>query len=283
MKNLPKNCERIYPGAYRIADPLDVYMFLIVGEERALLIDTGYGTMDLKKIVPELIKDAAGENADKIELIVCNTHGHIDHNGMNYAYPECYLDDADGDVYAMHADPVERENFIKKLFGKWYGICSHLPVLGKMIKKICYMEPANIVPMPETFDLGGKTIKVIKTPGHTPGSVCLLDEKEKALFSGDSVCDEGVLLMVDYSCSVAEFKKSILSLIDMHEAEEFSIIYPSHHKKELDRSFLDDYITLADKILDGEEEGIYLDTVAGDGWKVDYKTISISYKKDNIR
>ena len=288
MKN---KIMKLYPGAYRIEDPLDVYMFLVLGSEKALLVDTGYGTVDLKKIVPDLMRSdpifhpegvdkekASSEELEKY-LFVMNTHGHIDHNGMDYRYPVVYLDPADTDVFKLHADPVRRRRFVRETLGKWYGIAAKLPVLKGMIETICYTEDAHLEPMPDVFDLGDRKIEAIQTPGHTPGSVCLLDRHFGALFSGDMVCDEGVLLYCDYSCSVETFKASMEKLMDLYRHGAFTRIYPSHHLRELSIEFVQDYIDLADSVLEGKAEAYYQKSAAGEGYIAKYKTIALAYRK----
>ena len=66
--------EKIYEDTYAIVDTSigngDVYLYLLVRNEKALLIDSGYGVLNLKKII--------GTITDK-EVICACTHGHIDH------------------------------------------------------------------------------------------------------------------------------------------------------------------------------------------------------------
>ena len=57
------------------------------------------------------------------------------------------------------------------------------------------MEPGTV------FDLGGRRIEVLATPGHTPGSVCFLERERRALYTGDTVCARGILLSLPHSCS----------------------------------------------------------------------------------
>lgn len=282
---------KLYPGAYRIEDPLDVYMFLLVGSEKALLVDTGYGLVNLKKMVPEILRaddgfhpeglniETAGDADFEAHLIVMNTHGHLDHNGMDYQYPLVYLDEADSEVFKLHSDPDRRRRFVRETLDKWYKISTKLPYLKDMIETICYTEEANLAPMPDRFDLGDRTIEVIRTPGHTPGSVCLLDRRFGALYSGDMVCDEGILLYCDYSCSVETFKASMEKLMDLHHHGAFTRIYPSHHLRELSIEFVQDYIDLADSVLEGKAEAYYQKSAAGEGYVAKYKTIALAYRK----
>ncbi len=262
--------QKIYDGAYRIIDPLGVYMFLIEGSERALLIDTGYGAWDLEGTVRKL--------TDK-ELIVCNTHGHLDHNGGNGLFDRVYQEEADAEANAFHSDPENRRNFVIKFLGITGKFLVKLPGLRQLTDRISNIRPMRLEPMPDSFDLGNKTIEVIRTPGHTPGSVCLLDRRSGILYTGDTVCDEGVLLMCDHSLSVSTFRDSLEKLIELREQGVFDTMFPSHHKRELVPQFLYDYRKLCDDILSGEKKGRLTGSAAGRGYRVPYKTISITYSR----
>ena len=245
-------------------------MYLVCGSERACLIDTGYGAADMRRQVSRMTK---------LPVTVCNSHGHIDHNGADGQFECCYLDTDDSDVMKLHSDSAVRREFINKFFGKRARLITSLPGVHLLVRRICGIPEANLLPMPESFNLGDRIIEVIKTPGHTPGSVCFLDRSNGALFSGDTVCDEGVLLMCDYSRPVREFRESILKLIGLYYSGAFKTIYPSHHKDVLDQSYLDNYLKLCDMIISGEASGYHSLTEAGEGTKVDYGTISITYSE----
>ena len=75
------NVSQIKPGIYHIKEAA-VHFDLIVGEKKALLWDTGYGIDELMPLIRSL--------TDK-ELIVCNSHGHIDHVGGNYAFEKVLI------------------------------------------------------------------------------------------------------------------------------------------------------------------------------------------------
>ncbi|MBQ5904941.1 MAG: MBL fold metallo-hydrolase, partial [Clostridia bacterium] len=78
--------KEIYENTYSILEKgfegLDTYMYLLVGDEKALLVDCGFGIIDLKKIV--------GEITDKPLITVC-THGHHDHVMGVTNLTDCYI------------------------------------------------------------------------------------------------------------------------------------------------------------------------------------------------
>jgi glyoxylase-like metal-dependent hydrolase (beta-lactamase superfamily II) len=67
---------------YQIKDPMGVLMTLIIGKNKAMLIDTGYGIQNIYEHVLTLTK---------LPLIVVNSHGHMDHSCGNYLFPEIYI------------------------------------------------------------------------------------------------------------------------------------------------------------------------------------------------
>lgn len=73
-----------------IAQPVDSYMYLLTGSEKAMLIDTGYGGIDLPRVVGELTS---------LPVMVVNTHYHGDHVGGNPYFTEIYMHSADRDLY----------------------------------------------------------------------------------------------------------------------------------------------------------------------------------------
>ena len=128
-------------GVWYIQDSRGGVMYLVAGQARALLIDTGWGEGDL----PSHIKTLTS-----LPVLVVNTHGHRDHTSGNGKFDEVYIHTADLPL-------VEESN-------------------------------ARLIPIYDgyVFDLGQRDIRVIGVPGHSPGSICLLDKAARTLFSGDS-------------------------------------------------------------------------------------------------
>ena len=84
---------KIAENIYHIYEPGNVNTTLIIGEEKALLIDTGYGFGDLAAFVRTL--------TDK-PLEVVLTHGHTDHCGGNYEFPTVYMNLMDVPTYLWY-------------------------------------------------------------------------------------------------------------------------------------------------------------------------------------
>jgi len=276
-KKLPKNVTQIDEFTYRITDS-SVYMFLLLGKEKALLIDTGMSQGKLGKILPQLTD---------LPLIVVNTHGHLDHIANNHLFEKVYLNPLDEAIFKQHTD-------LEYCSSLYYGLLTEMKIpkfiqksapVKKYVKKMATVPARdNRVNLPESmhFDLGGRTIELIRTPGHTPGSICLLDVERKILFSGDTICDEGVLLSLPHSTNVHVFLNSVLKLKRLADQGSYGLIYPDHHKVPLELSFLDDYIALCGMLINGEIVGKLVKSAIGDSMLAKYKSIAIAYREGNI-
>lgn len=145
---------RINDSTWRFEDD-SVRFFLLCGDEKAALVDSGMNTPDARKMA---------ESLTDLPIILINTHADPDHISGNAAFEEFYMSPAE--------EPNYRENN------------------GK----------GTILPVKEgdVIDLGNRTLSIIDIPGHTPGSIAILDEKYRVLISGDSVEDGNVFMFGKY-------------------------------------------------------------------------------------
>lgn len=106
MENLFYKWKQLWEGVFHIQDLFSDYMYLVVGEEKAALIDTGMGFPGLRQLVERL--------TDK-PVIVLNTHGHLDHIGGNDEFGCIYLHPDDLAVYAEHGMESYRLGMIRDM------------------------------------------------------------------------------------------------------------------------------------------------------------------------
>jgi glyoxylase-like metal-dependent hydrolase (beta-lactamase superfamily II) len=233
--------DKIDEKTYVIKDPV-AHSYLLIGEERALLIDTCAGIGNIRKVVEKL--------TDK-PVDVVNTHGHIDHIGGNGRFDRIYFPENDGEIFALHIDKKYVAGLLKKQFGGFWGAVIGV-VLSFPLKRLKRFHGGEYRRIKDghIFDLGGRTVETIETPGHTKGSVCLLDREARRLFSGDTVCDTAILLSLDGCLSPSEFLDGIKKL--RKREDEFDKIYPFHRTYPVPKSYLDDYISLAEGLSNGE-------------------------------
>jgi glyoxylase-like metal-dependent hydrolase (beta-lactamase superfamily II) len=104
----------------------------------------------------------------------------------------------------------------------------------------------------DIIDLGGRMFEVVHIPGHTPGSIALLDRVGRILVAGDSVSAVPIFIFGRVRSLVA-LMDSFDKLIGMRYL--FDTIYPSHGPLPVAASILDDFKDGAAKLLAGEIEG----------------------------
>ncbi len=181
----------------------DSNMYLIVGSERTALIDTGTG-FAVDATIDSLKKHLGGRKLD----IVILTHRHYDHVGglrgiIKEFSPVLYAGPED-------AAPL-REGDSESTLGTKFG--------GSI-------DPMGVIDFCEgdRIDLGGHVLRSIYTPGHTIGSICVLDEVTGSLFSGDTVFVDGVGNTTHPTGSEKMLIESLKKINDM----QFNGLYPGH-------------------------------------------------------
>jgi len=172
-------------NVYRITSPEFVFCDLLIGTEKAMLIDTGYGYGDLKGAIREI--------TDK-PLVIVNTHGHVDHTCGNFQFEEpVYISEKDMDLCKRHNSVAQRQKSIMLAeHSRDYVTGEEYNALPEDFSKSNYIDngsTGNIVPCTEgmVFDLGGITIEVYETPGHTQGGLSFHYKEENWLYTGDEV------------------------------------------------------------------------------------------------
>lgn len=180
--------REIAPKVYMINEFNVADCYLLVGTERALLIDMGVGLGNLRAFVQRL--------TDGLPLDVVATHGHVDHIGGRGQFPRVSVQKEDVGIIGRVTVPYRKAFFALQRQAAPYG------VKAKDIRPGEYhSEP---LPMHEgqVFRLGGKTVSVTHVPGHTRGSVCLLAEEDRLLFTGDN--GNPVLFLFLPNCATLE-------------------------------------------------------------------------------
>lgn len=191
------------------------------GASRDLVVDAGLGVASLRNSLPVVFER---------NPVLVVTHAHLDHVGSAHEF----------DDRRMHRTSLVDENTAASLNGPELARLLGLDLPGAvlpewLIRALPFdgFEPHRyaISPAPatvaledgDTIDLGDMTLRVLHMPGHTPGSVCLFNEADGSLFSGDVIYDD-VLLDELPESDVADYVSSMLRL----RALPVKIVYPGH-------------------------------------------------------
>jgi glyoxylase-like metal-dependent hydrolase (beta-lactamase superfamily II) len=262
------NVSRLSKTIWRIEDAGMVSEYLITGDDRSLLIDCGWGIGDLSKTVAGLTS---------LPLTIINTHGHRDHTSGDYLFNDnIHIHEGDVPLLNKSYDPAARSETLRRFPKESWpsGFNSEAWIHAPMPGYEAFKGPLS-------FDLGGRTIDVIETPGHTPGSLCLYDRKERLLFAGDNIQAGNVLLMMNESLPLATYQKSVDKLAAM--ADNINIVYPAHGSAPLKPDVLKEMQAGVGKILKGEIRGSPETTYLGSGLAVRFDGCGILYKEDRLR
>lgn len=213
--------EKLNELTYRIDEFGRDNCYLLLGSEKALLIDTTLGAGDLYSLVKSITD---------LPLAVALTHAHGDHGGGAYQF---------GTVYVPKEECTLNYRFQNTRTNRVSLLSNRMKENG--INEDCIKGNSfntTWLPFDEslTFDLGGRLIRVIKTPGHTVSDMVFVDDTMKMIFTGDAACP--VLPMNTYRClSLEEWLpggEAILELLKTHEGwcghSDGRLSFESHRK-----------------------------------------------------
>jgi glyoxylase-like metal-dependent hydrolase (beta-lactamase superfamily II) len=170
--------KEITKNIYMITEGLRYKSYLLIGSKQALLIDTGTGIGDMKKLV---------QSITRLDVAVALTHGHWDHVGGTNEFQKAGIHPLDRGLATAEPHPLMHER-AKLFIAEWADIGNLFP--PNFSAEDFRVKPCRItheLNHGDTIDLGDTRVKVYHTPGHSPGSISLLDETSGILFVGDTV------------------------------------------------------------------------------------------------
>lgn len=182
---------QINPHVWLMDDAGESTGYLVIGQEKAAVIDTMNGWANVKEAARELTQ---------LPLVVINTHGHCDHIYGNVYFDEAYLHPADLPLAQQHAS-----------FPEFVELCRihHL--------KMPPFKPFNDG---DVLDLGGLHLRGIHLPGHTPGGLLLLLEEDRILFTGDAI-NRHLWLQLEESLPAAEAADALEKVLYLTSEADF--------------------------------------------------------------
>lgn len=237
---------KIRPGVFAIYEPHqleEVISYLIIGDDRAVLFDTGMGISNIHAVVAGLTK---------LPVSVVNSHTHNDHVGDNWRFSDIYGMDTDftrtnarGSKDDAQAELAPDE------------ICGALP--AGFDAKAYATKPFHITHWlhdGDKMDLGGRTLKVIATPGHTPDAIALLDEKNGLLFTGDTFY-LGPIYLYRPETDLDAYVASVQKLAVM--APHLQLLLPAHNTPVGDPGYLPKVVIAMQQVRRGDVKPVSKD------------------------
>jgi glyoxylase-like metal-dependent hydrolase (beta-lactamase superfamily II) len=189
-------------------------IFLLIGREKAMVIDCGMGIGDLKGAIRTI--------TDK-PLVVLISHGHVDHTGNARQFEEIWINPLDADK-PIPQDIERRKDDTRLIALRQKGVYPY-------DIDVDIREPGDDEPMPvihelrdgQQFDLGGRIVTAFDCPGHSPGEMIFLDENTRSLFAGDA-------LNYNLGLGATSIEKAVKYLERMRDMKDrYDGIYNGHH------------------------------------------------------
>lgn len=261
----------------------DVWAWLIVGPERAMLIDTAFGLGDLKGLVDTI--------TGAMPLVVVNTHIGPDHVLGNCRFDTVYCHEYDHEAIATRCVPGAWDYlFDKDGRNIWLQFDrKDLPVY-KNYSLVAVKDG-------HTFNLGGDhDVELVWTAGHTPGHAMFLDRKHRYLFAGDDVCSDVTGCGSGPSpgrpngqfANLTTYRDCLARLVG--RIDEIDYVFPGHFMVNLENSVLVNLLAALNEIIAIPEGYDYkVEQTSGDGQKRErmHKFVrgvgTIAYTKNGIR
>jgi glyoxylase-like metal-dependent hydrolase (beta-lactamase superfamily II) len=212
---------RIAENVYRISEPLGAIeprfgvktanMYLVVGRERAVLVDSGLGVGDLRAQIDAITS---------LPCTVLNTHHHWDHVGANASFAGNAIHDSETSLLAQRPNVGRIRRAMRS------------PAARAVLPPSFDPKSYQPVPKPATralrdndsIDLGDRTLRVLHIPGHSPGHVAYWDEANRMLFTGDTAYRGPLYACLEGGDPVA-FAESVKRLAALPEVR---MVCPGH-------------------------------------------------------
>jgi glyoxylase-like metal-dependent hydrolase (beta-lactamase superfamily II) len=230
---------RIGPGTTALYEPghwQEAISYLIEGRDRAVLFDTGLGIGDIKAVVDRLTS---------LPVLVVNSHEHFDHIGGDRQF-------ADVAVADNPAALARLARGTGSLTGQITAdtVWKPLPPGFDQAKyETPPIRPTRRLRDGERIELGGRTLEVFLTPGHTPGSLCLLDRGRRVLFTGDTLYPAELYAHAPES-NLADYERSAARLGKL--ASTVDVVCPGHNEAKVSGALLTRFARAFAAIARGE-------------------------------
>lgn len=197
----------------------ETHCYLLNGSVSSLLIDTGLGICNIRDEVMKLTNKP---------IIAVATHIHWDHIGGHAHFPDFYahkdeLNWLDGE-FPLSSEQIKEMVVDRCDLPEGYDVNDYEFFQG---------NPTRILSDGDEIDIGGRIIKVVHTPGHSPGHMCFWEENRKYVFTGDLVYKD-TLFAYYPSTDPQAYLDSLEKIAELSVGR----IFPAHHSLDIQPEIL---------------------------------------------
>jgi glyoxylase-like metal-dependent hydrolase (beta-lactamase superfamily II) len=230
---------KVAPGVfaiYELHQAEEVISYLIIGHKQGVLFDTGMGISDIRRVTTRLTSRP---------VVVLNSHTHDDHVGGNWQFTFVYGMDTE---FTRTNAKGSREDAQAEITPD--QLCGDLP--KGFDAKTYATKPwkiSHFIHDGFKVNLGGRTLEVLSTPGHTPDAISLLDRANGLLFTGDTYYPAPIWLFrpeTDFDAYVASVKR-LAALVP-----ELKLVLGAHNIPVAEPSVLPRLVTAFESVRAGK-------------------------------
>lgn len=238
MNTIGYNMQEIYPNIYTFPiilpnSPLrEVHTYIIKGQDRTVVIDTGYNQAESLNAMMEGL-DELGVKMKDVHLVL--THLHADHTGLASLFYE-----AGATIYAGYTDG----NLMNQMatgeywdlldsFRPLYGISENeMSINDNPGYRFCLKKPIpfKTLDIGSIFRVGGFKFEILNLIGHTPGHIGLYDRQKQLLIGADTVLDPITPNITFWGWEYPNILSTYLTTLDKLKRLPIRLILPGHRK-----------------------------------------------------
>ena len=234
---------RINANTFAIYEPRQmehVISYLLLGEKRALLFDSGFGIGRIDLVLKSLTP---------LPVTVLNSHTHYDHVGGNFAFDDIIA--VDSNYTRGHAAGTPNDKVAYNVEAGF--VCPPLPQgVTPAAYSIRPFKISRTIRDGEKLDLGGRELEILLTPGHTPDSLCVIDRKNRLLLTGDTFYPGNLWLFVPET-DLPSYERSMRRLSALESAVDK--LLPAHNLPGAGPKLLGGVVEALRRIKAGEVAG----------------------------
>ncbi len=205
-------------------------LWYLRGRERDLLVDTGNGVGALAPVLARLARVGRPR-----EVICLCTHAHVDHIGGFHEFERRLLhgEEQEPATHVRNSAPLAPALWSAEILARLAEsgfipppvLVDAIPYPGfdPLTFRPQRAAPTHLVRGGDEIDLGDRRLTVVELPGHTPGSIGLIDHEERALISGDAIYDGGLIDTLPESDV-----ESYLGTMEVLRRLDVDVVYPGH-------------------------------------------------------
>lgn len=237
-----KISDRLYLIREAYCDTQSLTIGLVIGQRQAAVIDSGLGAVEGLRSYAEGLTDKP--------LICIATHGHPDHAGGAAQFDTAYLDEKDAPELKWGLTKERRLGDLQDFSDHNAEVCAYAETHCVDCSHVRF-EPLKDG---QVFDLGGEKLEILEMPGHTKGSVAVINREREYIFTGDAVSETLMVTGYERAC-MEESCQALTRLVEIAQAMPNGKLYAAHYPQPVPLQMAIDLRDACREILEGKTDG----------------------------